>query len=113
MHVDGIATDTPDDAVDLSAKMREEYTRVLKISVALGVKQFGMNSARQMVPEFALGAAGNMTTLAQEIRVTRRHLSRCLGVQQPLRAVRRALEEYLELTPGGMDDVLAILEDTT
>jgi len=110
MHVDGIATDTPDDAVGLDEKLKAEYTRILKISVALGVAQFGKNSARQMVPEFALGADGNMATLAQEIGETRRDLSRCLGIQQPKRHVRRALESYLELTPGGMDDILSVLE---
>ena len=90
---------------------KAKRTRTLKVAVALGISQWGKNAAREMVPEFALGPSGTISALARAIGVNRSSLSLCLGAQSPKHDVRRKLEDFMDISTGGMTDVLSVIEE--
>lgn len=99
----------------------ERRTGELKKAVALEVQTslstFKKSAAARMIPFWAhdVGkcAAPTVAALAREIGLDRPHLSMVLNMQRPgggLDGVRRKLEAHLELSIGGMTDVLSVME---
>lgn len=99
----------------LADERKAKRTRELKIAVALGTSQWGADAAREILPTFAheLGKcdAPNISSLARASGITRQWVSATLNMRSPGHAVRRRLEDHLELTIGGMTDVLSVLEE--
>ena len=93
-------------------------TRTLVLSVAMGISEWKRESAREMVPQYAFemelinGPDPTVGTLARAMGVDRSNLWMCLGIYRGERRnkVRETLEEFLDLLPGGMTQVLALLE---
>lgn len=112
----------------MTPEQREEERRRAKLTRAL-VKAVAMaaqiapegekrDAARQMVPVFAAsedlleGPEPTVLDLAKAMGVDRSNLWMCLGIYngEPRHKMRRRLEEFIGLTPGGMTQVLALLE---
>ena len=97
-------------------KRRVKRTSELKIAVALGVSQWGKNAALEMVPVWAceegLIPIPTYRELARSMKVNHSNLWICLSYYngEPRHNVRAKLESFLDLSTGGMYDVLAILE---
>lgn len=92
-------------------KQRRERRDVLVKSVAMAKRIHGKDAARRIIPEFA--GEESITSLAKAMDVNRSALSLCLGAVdgRPATKLKRALEDYLDIPPGGMDEVLAELRD--
>lgn len=71
----------------------------------------GRYAARVAVPAFA--GHDTIQALADDMGEERSLLTLCLSVHRnrPSRRIRRALDDYLELPRGGMDMVLALVEE--
>ena len=96
----------------------QRYTQRLRTSelvaaVRIGVGVYGVEAARQTVPEFA--GFGSIPDLAEAMDLNRSALWQMLGFHrgQPKTNVRRFLESYLNLSPGGMTEVMSLIEPLT
>jgi hypothetical protein len=85
-------------------------TAELLAAVRIGVGVYGQNAAREIVPEFA--EFGSIPDLAEAMEVNRSALWQMLGFhrRQPKHNVRRFVEAYLNLSPGGMTEVMSLIE---
>lgn len=70
----------------------------------------GVRAAREAVPKWA--EVDSISELARQLDMDRSGVSVCLSgdPSQPSWSVRRALEAHLQLPPGGMTRVLALVE---
>ena len=101
-----------------SQNERARRTGELKKTVAMFVQTSSgpdkLKAAAQMVPYWAHNVGycqtDTITSLAEASGIDRSWLSLTLNMKRPGHAVRRALEDYLELSIGGMTDVLSVLE---
>ncbi len=97
---------------------RADRTRTLVIAVACGISEWKKGTAREIVPKYAeelelLGQEkANVPGLARAMDVDRANLHVCLGGDPKNRRdnVRRRLEDFLGLTPGGMTQALSLME---
>ena len=77
-------------------------------AVALAIPEYGKEAAKEMVLEMA--GEDSLTSFARLLRVDRSSLSTCLSGNRPHHRLRRQIEAHLDLTPGAMTNVLAMVE---
>ena len=97
-----------------TAQEREAQQRrltILKRQVRAALKKHGRRAAREVVPAFA--GEASISALARAMGVERSLLTLCLSVHKnrPSRRIRRLLDDHLSLPRGGMDLVLALVEE--
>lgn len=98
----------------MTAQEREAQQRkltILRRKVRAAVKEHGRRAAREVVPAYA--GEPSISALARAMDVERSLLTLCLSVHRnrPSRNMRRKLEAHLGLPRGGMDLVLALIEE--
>lgn len=106
----------------MTPDQRAKRTRDLKVAVTVRAQQLepegrSHEAAVQIVPQWAYDdgkcAAPTVPSLARAMNVDRSMLWRLLMCESPYQPTRERLEEYLELTPstpGGITDVLSVVE---
>ncbi|MCK5316270.1 MAG: hypothetical protein KAJ55_00070 [Anaerolineales bacterium] len=110
---------TPEQKAERRLKRRTSH---LKKAVAIQAQEMeptgnARNAGREMVPYWAykrrLCKEPTVASLAQAIGEDRSSLTNLLAIARGgvKTRMRRKLEDHLELTPGGMTDVLAVLEE--
>lgn len=95
-----------------------ERTRTLTIAVAMGVSSWHKGTAQMVVPAYAYErgllktAEPTVAHLARAMGVNRSNLWACLGHYRGHRRqnLREAMEDFLGLVPGGMSQVLKVVE---